>query len=484
MIDELIVALKLDPSNFDAEQQKALERFKKTTEAAKKHGDTLESIGRKAEETYAKARNTIMAFGAALLGASSIEQFIVNQTKQNVALGRSADLLDMNIEGLSKWQTVSRMAGGSANDMTNAMTAMTEQMVRASLTGDQTMGQFFQALHIDVSKSLQSGEEMEKVFFKIADAFKALSPQQRLFFGRMAGWDAAQISLMSRGSDELHKMVTRAGELYPITQKDVDASRQLAQAWNEAAAAAEGLGRKIATMLTPEMVAILHDITQLLLGKKIEHGITPGQAGGGGFSGIGSSDSWLGRMLGVKPTFSQRFGSWPGGAGTATSASSSMPIAIKPGAGLTSPTTEAILKAIAGVEGIDRATALNDAFHQGRGGLHPLGLAADVTVKAGADSEKVANDVRLALARAGISATVLNEYLHPSAGATGGHLHIGARDLAAGSAAGPSSTTRTQVSIQNLNVYSAAKDAAGISKDISDTIGRQSFAVQAQHGGM
>lgn len=78
--------------------------------------------------------------------------------------------------------------------------------------------------------------------------------------------------------------------------------------------------------------------------------------------------------------------------------------------------------------GLDRVTALNDAYHHRANprSMHTKGLAGDITLRNARRSAQAAEAIRQQLRGAGLTDrefTVLDEYLHPSRHSTGGHIH-------------------------------------------------------------
>ena len=105
----------------------------------------------------------------------------------------------------------------------------------------------------------------------------------------------------------------------------------------------------------------------------------------------------------------------------------------KADAGYIDPGLGALAKEIQdNTPGINRFTAFNDDYHSRRKSAHNQNRAFDVTVDDPAQAEAVADRIRAELrARGEKLATrgnmvdgVINEYAHPSKGATGGHLHV------------------------------------------------------------
>jgi len=101
--------------------------------------------------------------------------------------------------------------------------------------------------------------------------------------------------------------------------------------------------------------------------------------------------------------------------------------AIKPGAtsgGNIRPEFKPIVDYVTGLHGFKEITAENDLYHPATD-VHGQGRAMDFTIKGGraAAADFVAT-LRRNLKAQGFSAHVIDEYNHPSANATGGHVHV------------------------------------------------------------
>lgn len=85
-----------------------------------------------------------------------------------------------------------------------------------------------------------------------------------------------------------------------------------------------------------------------------------------------------------------------------------------------------LAKIIQGNFGVRHFSAFNDRYHQTKrpNSLHTKGLALDFSLKDPKTASTVTSKLSGLLKNAGVSAKVLNEYANPSAGATGGHIHV------------------------------------------------------------
>lgn len=69
-------------------------------------------------------------------------------------------------------------------------------------------------------------------------------------------------------------------------------------------------------------------------------------------------------------------------------------------------------------------SALNDGYHQDKGGRHPAGQAFDFTVKDASEANKSIARIKAMADKYGFVIKTLNEYSDPSKHATGGHIHV------------------------------------------------------------
>ena len=113
---------------------------------------------------------------------------------------------------------------------------------------------------------------------------------------------------------------------------------------------------------------------------------------------------------------------------------SGISLSTKKGAGTANTETMDFARVLQqGLPGFGQVTAFNDAFHRNKvgkdgtkgGGFHPKNMAFDFTVEGGAKNSAAADKQIKALAtQFGYEVRTRNEYLNPSEGSTGGHIHV------------------------------------------------------------
>ena len=113
---------------------------------------------------------------------------------------------------------------------------------------------------------------------------------------------------------------------------------------------------------------------------------------------------------------------------------------------------------------LTRFTALNDGYHQGKGGKHPIGQAFDFTVKDAAEANRSIQRIQEMAKKYGFVIKTLNEYSDPSKKATGGHIHV--------SVLGYKGTSETLKDAQAL---------VSIASDTQEKIGREQQSIALQY---
>ena len=138
VIDSLLIELGLDTTKFNAAQQKSVDQLRKLDEQSQKTSKTIAKGAKDMGDGFTFMKDSLIAFGTVLVGLSAFKDLIINTTKQNVELGRSAHILSMNAVELKTWGQLAELTGGSVESMTNTIKGL--QQALAGLTvGDTKM---------------------------------------------------------------------------------------------------------------------------------------------------------------------------------------------------------------------------------------------------------------------------------------------------------------------------------------------------------
>ncbi len=439
-IDELVVKLGLDTKQFDEAQRKFLSDFKKTQDQGKKAADAIEDQGKRISRFFSGLKREALTVMAVFLGGKEIDQFVSHMTSVDAGVGRLSKTLNMSATELAVWQSAFEQAGGTAEDASSAFQSISSSVNSALITGNVPL--FARYIGGIIDQSTGKAKTAAEVFKQLSDVVKGMDPAVATAFltNAVPGINQTSINMLLSGRSAIDGYLESARKNVNLTGKGADEAARYQREVSNLSTAFTSLQRAMFLPMLPYITAYFERAADAITRLRNQ---VPNLFGGGQVQ-QGGTGLWLGRKLGIVGS------SGSGGGG----------LPIKPGAGSSSSATSAVMSALSGMSEIKQVTALNDAYHQLLGGDHPRGQAIDLTVSDPSRSAAAAAAIRERLAGAGISARVRDEYVNPSAGATGGHIHI---------------------SIGNVNLPNV-KDADGFARELPSVVRRSSFASSFNQG--
>lgn len=332
-VDELVVELKLDPSQFTQGQREAVDSFKKTQDEFTKRLKDLESQNKRTGLSVGNITTAAEGLFSVLAGAG-MATFARDTMSSVAATGRLAHNIGEASSEVSAFGRMIERNGGSAEAAMGSLKGFSDQITRLN-----TLGQGSQELFSFLGTiGAQQGDGPLETFMKFADWAEKHkdNPQLVNLIGQQGGFDQGTINEALKGRVQVLKDYA-AAQKGAVSPDQVAAMIRMQDAWIGLDQAVVKTGRDIVTSAEPAITAVASGATRWIE------------------SNQGLADS-LGKVL------------------TAIVALS----ALKPAAwvlrllglgGLINPTTAAVAAsatAAAGITGAimpaDRAKAWNDAF--------------------------------------------------------------------------------------------------------------------------
>jgi tail lysozyme len=264
VIDSLVVTLGLDPSNFTKEQKKAFGEALKSAKDLEKEQKKLDEQRRKSAEeankkianSFNSAKNEVLAFAGAIIGAASIADFVKQTVALDANVGRLAHNLNISTEELSGWEGAVRQMGGTTQDADTSIQSLVSSMEQIKLTGQSPLIPYFQLLGISL-KDLQNPTD---TLLKLADRFHGMDPRQAAALGAGMGLSPAMVNLLEKGRDAVRQYLKAAEDAYPIHQKDAEAAEEAQRRVSLLADAYKRLGNDILTQALPPLTDLANGL--------------------------------------------------------------------------------------------------------------------------------------------------------------------------------------------------------------------------------
>lgn len=479
IIDSLFVELGLDATKFTEGQKAALAAFRKTQEEAKRRSKEIEDDNRRSLNFAQKVRNEAIGLLAGLAGATGIKNFIANTVSADSATGRLSRNLGISVKEISKWEGVAKIAGGSAEGMASSFVTLSDAFAGWKVGVISPIIAQLRAISTAGGKIIDVNAGVEQSFLDLAtnlQKINAQDPSRAGLLGRMLGLDPALFDVLIRGPDAVRAMLKEVEALGHATKDSADAAQLLQTRWNELSIVVQNAGR----LVTPFLSRMLNGLTEYMIAFNAYWG--------GDTETLRKQKEKLGSRIkdAILPTdvpFAGAVESHAKATNRSEAAFSGLPLKVgATGAGDVSLGIVALANDLK--SSIKEVTALNDPYHAGTSSQHAKGLALDFTLKDPTQAAAMATALRAKMLALGIDAKVLDEYNHPSARSTGGHIHVGfgsqeAAALFAARAGGGNQTTN----IGTINVQTQATDAAGIARDLRGALSDNSKMTSQANGG-
>lgn len=219
----------------------------KDNEKVKTSNDRLEESFNKtakqanvAQQYFSQLIRSLVGVATSAFSVYTILNGLRSAINYDTALGKTARLMNVNIETLDAWSNAAVHAGGSAEGFQASLKAL--------------------AGHLGGSTAVALA-----VLPRLADSFHRLGQYQAFRYGRMLGLDDATILLLSRGRRELEEIIKRQKELGVVTKQDQEISLKFNSELADTGHGLRSLYNTFAMDILPVLSEFLHKIQDITI---------------------------------------------------------------------------------------------------------------------------------------------------------------------------------------------------------------------------
>jgi hypothetical protein len=251
-IDELVVELKLDPTNFSKGQKDALDSFKKTDDEMQKRQKNLEAANKNVGYSFGNVANAAEGLFTVLAGAG-MASFARDTMTSVAATGRMATNIGVATAELSAFGRMIERNGGSADAAMGSMKGLTDQVTRLNTFGEGSP-ELFKFLGIIGAPQGANSLETYMKFAEWAEKNKD-NPQLVNIIGQSGGLDQGAINEALKGRTQVMKDFAAASK-GAVSPEQVAAMTRMQESWIALDQALEKTGRDIVTNVEPAFTAV------------------------------------------------------------------------------------------------------------------------------------------------------------------------------------------------------------------------------------
>jgi Transglycosylase SLT domain len=282
VIDSLVVLFGLDPTGYKkgadevAKAQAALDaKQKKGVLNTDKEEKDLANARKKRQQAVEKQGNdTIKAFGdvgraiaGMFLGFDTVTGFAKWMAELNqgeAQMGRTSLKIGMGVHELNKWGNATALAGGKAEDAQEAFGKIASEFNTSQVTGQiGPLLAFLRARGVAIQDANGKLRNQGEILEELADKTAQYGSVYQANMFRQAGLNEGEIDYLIQAK-ALREDQLRIAELNNnLTADQVKQAKALAQEWANTKQEITGAGQEILMDLSPNMLYILHTLTDV-----------------------------------------------------------------------------------------------------------------------------------------------------------------------------------------------------------------------------
>lgn len=259
IIDALFITLGLQTDGFKKGSKEVQDSLEKTGKTADKTGqDLADAMDRKATAAMIRFKNEALAVTAILVGATGLKDWVENTVKANVATGNLSKNIGLSSNQLNGWRNAAEHAGGSADDMQNALVSMSNALetfkLRGTITGPLIWFKYLNLSATDAQGKIIGVEEAMK---RVATAMQGKGRQEQAYALSQMGFGSGVIPLLTKGGNEVQALVTDMRRIGDTTGNLAESSERLNAAWVDLKTNVGSTASELENKLEPAMVKVL-----------------------------------------------------------------------------------------------------------------------------------------------------------------------------------------------------------------------------------
>lgn len=268
VVDQLIVTLGLDPSNFKKGQKEAAKALVDAKDNTKKQGD---EIGKALDDAGRKVVTFFLSFEA----ASKIAGWLTDLGAAAANLSLLSRRTGESVHELDLFSRAVKISGGSAEEAQGLVSSLTQEMNAAQSGGGLSpFLQTAQAIGIAWRNNDGTLRKATEVIKDFGAAAAQNGPQVGAMLLGRAGVSGGVADFLLRQKEEqaaIYEQAQRQSVLDDKRAKDAD---KLRQTWNEIKDAIDAVGIELATNLAPIIERLAKDFKEMLNSFREGGGIT------------------------------------------------------------------------------------------------------------------------------------------------------------------------------------------------------------------
>lgn len=261
IIDSLFIELGLKTDAFEKGAKKATDSLKKIDDASERTNKNLQQNTKKTGDSFESAFEALSRFGATLVSIGTVSKFVENMTQTNAQLGRTSQLLGTGVKELNAWGAAAQTTGSNSQSFLGSI-----QNIQSGLAKFK-IGQGGQEIITTLAQLGVQAKDGKVNLLDLGDALKRVKDREGELtaksFAERLGFDEGGYLLLTKNRNELESLISQMERLSGASEKTSDGARRLQAAWAAFSQSASGSSSELFENIFPKLEKLLNIITAI-----------------------------------------------------------------------------------------------------------------------------------------------------------------------------------------------------------------------------
>lgn len=266
LIDELIVALRLDPKDFTKGQKEAGNAFLKTRDQAIKSGKEIEAASNKVAASIQKMAREVITLFAVIAGSRSLADLITGLTTANAELGRFSANMAESPQRIAAWEAAAQRFGGTGQATAETIQRMGKALYDLRFQG-KALPQAFYQLEAATGRLIETDKGPIAFLEQTSAALKELAvrdPARAFNIAQELGIDPGTFALMKDQGAAVGAYVAEIEKSISPSGRAIKAAQDLQNAWFTLTQQVGSLINKLYELAGPPITDLINKMTAWL----------------------------------------------------------------------------------------------------------------------------------------------------------------------------------------------------------------------------
>lgn len=267
VIDELVVALKLDPKQFDQGNKDAVRKLQVFEREHERHSKNVARNTENVTQAYQQLQGRLLSIASLFMGGMGAAAFSEQIIRLTAQTGYLAASLGMATDEIAKWQAVGAQKGVAPGEMAASIKSVRDAASDLAAGRQNEVQKFAYMTHNNPGPAVNFTKDTDPTEFMVdvsrwLEYHKKQGPQAYATANRqvssMLGFGQGTMNVLDMGPDELRKRLKEAKKYAP-SEDDVKKFQQLQEAFSRAETAVEALWRSLVALGSTGIVKFFDD---------------------------------------------------------------------------------------------------------------------------------------------------------------------------------------------------------------------------------